>query len=99
VAEMNENNSVLIINPESKTFHPNIFTISISENLRMRYQNNSYFLEVSNSSIHLKIINQTFYLVGDPLIIPSIAFAPFREDPLYIKVEYSIGLCLVHPLS
>ena len=58
----------------------------------MRYLNNSFFLEVSNSSIHLKIINQTFYLVGDPLTIPSIAFAPFREDPLYIKVGYSIGL-------
>ena len=54
----------------------------------MRYQNSSYFLEMSGDSIHLKIINNTFYLVGDPLLIPSIAFAPFREDPLYVKVGH-----------
>jgi hypothetical protein len=95
---MNENNSVIIISPESKTCHPIFFAIfhfTISENLSMRYQNNSYFLEVSNTSIHLKIINHTFYLVGDPVTIPSIAFAPFREDPLYIKVGYSNSLSLI----
>ena len=35
----------------------------------MRYQNSSYFLEVGGDSIHLKIVNNTFYLVGDPFLI------------------------------
>ena len=54
----------------------------------MRYQNSSYFLEGSGDSIHLKIVNNTFQLVGDPFLIPSIAFVPFREDPLYVKVGH-----------
>ena len=58
----------------------------------MRYRNSSYFLEVNDDSIHLKIVNNTFYLVGDPLLIPSIVFAPFREDPLYVKVGHCIML-------
>lgn len=73
VDQLNENKTMVILNDE--------------KNLTLHYHNNSYIFGVSSSSsFHLKIINTSYYKVGDPLFIPGIAFASFRENPLYIKV-------------
>ena len=61
--------------------------ISFSVPVTVRYQNYSrYLIGDSLDNIQLKIVNKTLYLVGEPALKPTIAFAHFRENPLYVKV-------------
>ena len=60
--------------------------ISFSVPVTVRYQNSRYLIGDSLDNIQLKIVNKTLYLVGEPALKPTIAFAHFRENPLYVKV-------------
>ena len=88
MANLSAPNSTVIIDPESKSSLPPIISqSSLPGNLSIKQLNiSSYIVKDSSASVHLRVVNQTVYMLGDPLWVPSIAFANFRDNPTYIKV-------------
>ena len=63
--------------------------LSISDNLTLQFHHESscHLGKSNSSSIHLRVVNSSFYILEDPSLKPAIAFASFREDPVYVNAS------------
>jgi len=75
VAQLSEDNPVLIWKTENNL------------TLQFHHDSSCHLGKSNSSSIHLRVVNSSFYILEDPSLKPAIAFASFREDPVYVNAS------------